>query len=45
MKDSIEFTPSYKKVLVFGIQNSGKTSLVKILEKGVFSEELHTEDG
>ena len=45
MKDSVEFIPSYKKVLIFGSQNSGKTSLVKRLEKGIFSEETHTEDG
>ena len=44
MKDSTKFI-SYKKVLVFGATETGKTTLTKFIEKGVFTEETHTENG
>ena len=43
MEGSTEFV-SYKKVLVFGAAGTGKTTLTKFIEKGVFTEESHTED-
>ena len=36
---------SYKKLLIFGSEGSGKTSLTKRLEKGSFTEESHSEHG
>ena len=36
---------NYKKLIIFGNENSGKTSLVKRLEKGLFSNEKHTKEG
>ena len=37
---------SYKKVLLFGAESTGKSSLSKRLEKGKFVEDIaHTEDG
>lgn len=36
---------SYKKVLVFGTEGVGKTSLTKSIEKGAFTNESHTENG
>ena len=36
---------SYKKLLIFGTEGSGKTTLSKSLEKGQFSNETHTENG
>ena len=37
---------SYKKVLLFGDESTGKSSLSKRLEKGKFIEDIaHTEDG
>ena len=36
---------SYKKVLVFGTEGSGKTSLTKTLEKGKFCEETSPDTG
>ena len=36
---------SYKKVIIFGSQGSGKSSLTSRLEKGSFSTENPTEDG
>jgi tRNA A37 threonylcarbamoyladenosine biosynthesis protein TsaE len=39
-----EFT-SYKKVLIFGSLGTGKTTLTKSIEKGVFSQESHTDNG
>jgi len=44
MEDSTDFVSS-KKVLVFGATETGKTTLTKFIEKGVFTEETHTEDG
>ena len=35
---------SYKKVLIFGTEGSGKTSLTKSFEKGQFSNETHTDN-
>ena len=42
--DGIEFA-SYKKLIVFGSEGSGKTSLTKRIEKGNFTNESHTETG
>ena len=42
MEDTQEFV-SYKKVLVFGAEGTGKTTLAKYIEKGSFSEETHSE--
>ena len=36
---------SYKKVLVFGASGAGKSTLTKSIEKGVYPEEIHTENG
>ena len=44
MENTPEFV-SYKKVLVFGSEGSGKTSLTKTFEKGSFTQETHTENG
>ena len=44
MEDEIEYS-SFKKVLIFGSKGSGKTSLVKRIEKGHFSEESPSDDG
>ncbi len=44
MEGSTEFV-SYKKVLVFGAAGTGKSTLTKSIEKGVFTEESHTENG
>ena len=42
MEDTPEFV-SYKKVLVFVAEGTGKTALAKYIEKGSFSEETHSE--
>jgi adenylate kinase family enzyme len=42
MEEAPEFV-SYKKVLVFGAEGTGKTTLTKFIEKGTFSEETHSE--
>ncbi len=44
MENSPEFV-SYKKLLIFGAEGSGKTSLIKSFEKGTFTNETHTENG
>lgn len=44
MDNQAEFV-SYKKVLVFGTLGVGKTSLTKSIEKGIFTNESHTENG
>ena len=44
VEDEIEYT-SFKKVLIFGNAGSGKTSLVKRIEKGHFSEESPSDNG
>ena len=44
MEGSPEFV-SYKKVVVFGAVATGKTTLTKSIEKGVFTNETHTENG
>ena len=36
---------SYKKVLVFGSEGTGKTSFTKRLEQDLFENESHTQDG
>lgn len=36
---------SYKKLLVFGADGSGKSSLTKSLERGAFTEESDSENG
>ena len=36
---------SYKKVLVFGSEGTGKTSFTKRLEQDLFEDESHTQDG
>ena len=35
---------SYKKVLVFGSEGTGKSTLTKYMEKGSFTNESHTEN-
>ena len=35
---------SYKKVIIFGVEGSGKSTLTKSLETGKFSEQTHTQD-
>ena len=42
MEEAPEFV-SYKKVLVFGAEGTGKTTLTKFIEKGTFSEVTHSE--
>ena len=44
MADDIEFI-SFKKVIIFGAAGSGKTTLSKVMETGVFSEQSPTNDG
>ncbi len=43
MENSPEFV-SYKKVIIFGAEGTGKTTLTKYIEKGKFTEESHTEN-
>lgn len=44
MENSPEFI-SYKKLLVFGAEGVGKTTLTKSIEKGTFSEDItHSEN-
>ena len=44
MENPIKYA-SYQKLLIFGSEGSGKTSLTKRLEKGSFTEESHSENG
>ena len=44
MEGTAEFA-SFKKVIIFGSEGSGKTSLVKRIETGSFTNESHTDDG
>ena len=44
VEDEIEYA-SFKKVLIFGSEGSGKSSLVKRIDKGHFSEESHSDNG
>ena len=44
MDNSPEFS-SYKKVIIFGAEGTGKTTLTKSIEKGSFTNETHTENG
>ena len=44
MESQVKFV-SYKKLLIFGSEGSGKTSLTKRLEKGSFQEESPSEHG
>jgi adenylate kinase len=34
---------SFKKVIIFGVEGSGKSTLSKMIETGKFSEEAHTD--
>ena len=43
-EDEIEYI-SYKKVIIFGAEGSGKSTLSKYLDTEKFSEETHTENG
>jgi GTPase SAR1 family protein len=42
--DGIEFA-SYKKLIVFGSEGTGKTSLSKRIERGSFTNETHPGNG
>ena len=35
---------SFKKVIIFGVEGSGKSTLSKSLETGKFSEQSHTNE-
>jgi adenylate kinase family enzyme len=43
-EEEIEYI-SYKKVIIFGAEGSGKSTLSKYLDTEKFSEETHTENG
>ena len=43
--DNVPEFVSYKKLLIFGSEGVGKTTLTKSIEKGTFSNESHTENG
>ena len=42
-EEEIEYV-SYKKVIIFGVEGSGKSTLSKSLETGKFSEQTPTKD-
>ena len=40
--EEVEYV-SFKKVIIFGVEGSGKSTLSKMIETGKFSDETHTE--
>ena len=42
-EEEIEYL-SDKKVIIFGVEGSGKSTLSKTLETGKFSEQTHTDE-
>jgi GTPase SAR1 family protein len=44
MDKTSEFV-SYKKLVIFGSEGSGKSTLTSSIEKGAFSEQSHTDNG
>ena len=44
MKDNYKELIDYKKLFIFGIEGSGKTSLSKRWERGCFTNESHSEE-
>ena len=44
MDKTSEFV-SYKKLIIFGSEGSGKTTLTTSIERGIFSEQSHTDNG
>ena len=42
-EEEIEYL-SYKKVIIFGVEGSGKSTLSKTLETGKLSEQTHTDE-
>ena len=43
-ENSYEFI-SYRKLIIFGVEGTGKSSLTKRLETGSFIDVQHTENG
>ena len=44
MEDNYKEWIGYKKLLIFGVEGSGKTSLPKRLERGCFTNESHSKE-
>ena len=44
MENAPEFV-SFKKLLIFGTEGVGNTTLTNSIEKGSFTNETHTENG
>jgi len=42
MEDNYKELFDYKKLLIFGVEGSGKTSLSERLERGCFTNESHS---